>query len=366
MGLPLGFVRCTAAAGSAAAAAAASTGAAAVAVRMWQSRVAAATFSTAARNAAAAAAAAARAATPPTAATAETAAAATATKAAAAGAAATAAGAAATAAPAIPRFFMARPFISLLGDAEPAEPEADWLNPQLQSYSSFLFRQPIAAHPVIVAQTIHRLPRRPPPQVAFVGHSNCGKSSLINGLLFGREVARTSRTAGRTRHLFLFELGSRLTLVDLPGYGFAKVDPLLKRDWAVLVEEYLQRSTQLRLVLCLVDAAAGVRQQDLEMWRLLLENKKPFVVAVTKVDLLSAFELHHFMLRLQQRLLLQQQEHVLQPFAFAVSAKQDLGLNELRCFLAAHTAPKQPAAAAAGKQQKQAAAAAAAAKTAKL
>ncbi|OEH75253.1 GTP-binding [Cyclospora cayetanensis] len=131
----------------------------------------------------------------------------------------------------------------------------------------------------------------------------------------------------------------RLSLVDLPGYGFAKVPAEMKKDWALLLEQYLERSTQLRRVVCLVDASAGVRTLDLSLWSLLLEKNKPFLVVVTKADLLTTFELHGFMLRLQQRLLLllqqqpPQQRSVLQPFVFAVSAKRSLGLTALRCYL---------------------------------
>ncbi|XP_026193010.1 uncharacterized protein LOC34623423 [Cyclospora cayetanensis] len=196
-----------------------------------------------------------------------------------------------------------------------------------EAYASSVFRLPITAHPVIVAQTIHRLPSRGIPQVAFVGHSNSGKSSLINGLLFGREVARTSRVAGRTRQLFTFDLGMRLSLVDLPGYGFAKVPAEMKKDWALLLEQYLERSTQLRRVVCLVDASAGVRTLDLSLWSLLLEKNKPFLVVVTKADLLTvspcASPNSHRMPPPQQR-------SVLQPFVFAVSAKRSLGLTALQ------------------------------------
>lgn len=122
--------------------------------------------------------------------------------------------------------FLARPFIHIDQPRAYLRQQPPWLSSEQRVYSRALFGKPIAAHPVLVAQTIHRLPHTPWPQVAIVGHSNVGKSSLLNALMHGRAVARSSRTPGRTRHLFMFDLGDHLSLVDLPGYGFARVKPV--------------------------------------------------------------------------------------------------------------------------------------------
>ncbi|KAL8272442.1 hypothetical protein Esti_003732 [Eimeria stiedai] len=306
-------------------AAAAGTAAAAAKAASRSSRAAAVDGGSPTQAAAQAAAAAAAAATP---------AASTMPAAAAAAAAGTAAAGAAPAAGEVWGPFLARPFIALNGDSFQLEMQASWWNPQQAAFASRLFSLRVTAHPVLVAQTLHRLPQRSFPQVAFVGHSNCGKSSLINGLLFGREVARISRVAGRTRQLFTFDLGRQLSLVDLPGYGFAKVSGEMRKDWALLVEEYLRRSTQLRRVLSLVDLMAGVRPLDIQLWQLLADKQIPFQVVATKADLLTAPQLHRFMLKLQNQLQ-QLRCKYLEGFVFAVSAKHNLGLRQLRCCLSA-------------------------------
>ena len=99
---------------------------------------------------------------------------------------------------------------------------------------------PIRAHPVLVHSSLHNLPNMGIPQICFVGRSNAGKSSLINSLVFNREIARASATPGRTRHLFTFDIGpDQFSLVDLPGYGFAKLKEdsvKLRQDWILMMK----------------------------------------------------------------------------------------------------------------------------------
>merc|ERR1719213_1203083 len=121
--------------------------------------------------------------------------------------------------------------------------------------------------------------KSPNPQIAIAGRSNVGKSTLLNHLLhgigdpFGEKqrymsegkklkkptAAPVSAKPGRTRHLFRFEIGGRLTLVDLPGYGFAAVPDALREEWRDLVDKYVKKATRLERVISLVDAVHGVR-----------------------------------------------------------------------------------------------------------
>eukprot|EP00922_Rhytidocystis_sp_ex-Travisia-forbesii_P045308 GHVS01067610.1.p1 GENE.GHVS01067610.1~~GHVS01067610.1.p1 ORF type:complete len:333 (+),score=40.84 GHVS01067610.1:82-1080(+) len=232
--------------------------------------------------------------------------------------------------PPLPVF--SRPFINLASPSDTSTPA--WMAPQQLKYSKVLFAKPIAAHPVLVAQTIHNMPKSGIPQVAFVGKSNVGKSSLINALMYGKQVARTSATPGRTRHLFTFDLGDHLSLIDLPGYGGAKVSKELRMEWAVLIEEYFNNSKLLERVVSLVDCEEGPTALDMKLWDMLLEKQLQFQVVLTKVDRLGPLELHGAVARLMGLL----QPYSPSPawtFVHCVSSRQHLGISELRASLAA-------------------------------
>jgi GTP-binding protein len=127
----------------------------------------------------------------------------------------------------------------------------------------------------------------PPPQLpelAVVGRSNVGKSSLINALVDQDGLARTSRTPGRTRLLNWFEVDGRFHLVDLPGYGYAAVDRDMRAGWQPLIEEYLSKRDALAGVLLLIDVRRGPESEELDFVPWLEAKKIPVVVALTKAD----------------------------------------------------------------------------------
>jgi len=129
------------------------------------------------------------------------------------------------------------------------------------------------------------------PEVAFVGRSNVGKSSLINSLLNRKGLALASATPGKTRLLNYFRIGERLCyFVDLPGYGYAKVAKTLQEEWAGFLEDYLADSKQLRLVVLIVDARRGLTDLDMQMVQALNIYRRRFLVAATKVDKLNRQE----------------------------------------------------------------------------
>ena len=132
--------------------------------------------------------------------------------------------------------------------------------------------------------TIDSLPQQTLPEVAFVGRSNAGKSSLINALTGRKTLARVSRTPGRTREINFFKLGGRLMLVDLPGYGYAKVSRSQQEDWWVLVEGYLTHRVPLRGVIHLVDARHPPTDRDQGLQDFLVAVGAPSVVVLTKAD----------------------------------------------------------------------------------
>lgn len=128
------------------------------------------------------------------------------------------------------------------------------------------------------------------PEIAMVGKSNVGKSSMINKLTNNGKLARTSAEPGKTRLINLFNLNDEIVLVDLPGYGFARVSRGEKRRWAGMIEGYLAQSKNLKRVLMLVDMRHQPTNDDIDMVNYLRHYGIPFTVAATKADKLSRAE----------------------------------------------------------------------------
>jgi GTP-binding protein len=121
-------------------------------------------------------------------------------------------------------------------------------------------------------------------EVAFVGRSNAGKSSLINALTNRKALARVSNTPGRTREINFFNLGGRLMLTDLPGYGYAKASKAMSAEWQRLIFAYLRGRAPLRRVLVLVDSRRGLMDTDRAVMDLLDEAAVSYLVVLTKSD----------------------------------------------------------------------------------
>jgi GTP-binding protein len=132
------------------------------------------------------------------------------------------------------------------------------------------------------------------PEIAILGRSNVGKSSLINRITGRRSLARASGTPGKTRLLNFFRVrraeGEEIVLVDLPGYGYAKVSKGERRGWQVLIESYLERRANLRLAILLQDARRDPGPDEIDLLPWLAARKVPVVGAATKVDRLNARE----------------------------------------------------------------------------
>ncbi len=125
------------------------------------------------------------------------------------------------------------------------------------------------------------------PQIAVVGKSNVGKSSLINRLCNRRGLARTSSTPGKTRLINVFLLNEAFHLIDLPGYGYAKVDKQEKARWGEMMQKYFAQAEELRHVLTLVDIRHEPTQDDVQMNTFLRQTGIPFTVVATKADKIS-------------------------------------------------------------------------------
>lgn len=129
-----------------------------------------------------------------------------------------------------------------------------------------------------------RLPDNILPEIAFVGKSNVGKSSLINGLLNRKSFARTSSQPGKTQTINFYNINNFMYCVDLPGYGFAKVSKEIQEKWGRMIENYLQKSKVLKAVFLLIDIRHEPSENDVNMYRWILSNGyKPIIIA-TKLD----------------------------------------------------------------------------------
>jgi GTP-binding protein len=134
------------------------------------------------------------------------------------------------------------------------------------------------------AQRLDQLPAPTGPEVAFAGRSNVGKSSLLNALTGRRSLARVSVTPGRTRQLNFFDLGGQLTLVDMPGYGYAAASKQMKADWQGMMFDYLRGRPDLRRAMLLLDARIEVKPADHAVMDLLDRAAVTFQLVLTKAD----------------------------------------------------------------------------------
>ena len=134
------------------------------------------------------------------------------------------------------------------------------------------------------ASNINNLPPQSLPEVAFVGRSNVGKSSLINALTGRKTVARVSQTPGRTREINFFNLGGKLMLVDLPGYGYAKASRSLAQEWQTLAFAYMSGRATLARIVLLIDARRGIMSSDLAVMELLDRAAVSYELVLTKSD----------------------------------------------------------------------------------
>ncbi|MFY9589813.1 ribosome biogenesis GTP-binding protein YihA/YsxC [Rickettsia endosymbiont of Halotydeus destructor] len=145
-----------------------------------------------------------------------------------------------------------------------------------------LFRQ--EAKFIAGAMRPSQIPNFSLPEIAFVGKSNVGKSSLINTLCNNKSLAKVSNTPGRTQQINFFNLAEKLIIVDLPGYGFANVPLSVKNQWEILIAHYLQNSLNLKLVNLLIDSRRGIKEHDKKVASLLLSYNRDFQIIFTKSD----------------------------------------------------------------------------------
>jgi len=177
---------------------------------------------------------------------------------------------------------------------------------------------------------LEQLPDDRLPEVAFAGRSNVGKSSLLNALTGRNALARTSHTPGRTQQLNYFNLGDRIHMVDMPGYGYAKVSKSTRKEWNHLIRDYLRGRASLRCVMILIDARHGLKDTDIELMTMLDETAVSYRIILTKTDKTKSQEREALLAKIKDIIKKHGAAH---PEVTLTSSHKDHGIPELRAII---------------------------------
>ena len=188
-----------------------------------------------------------------------------------------------------------------------------------------LFRRPIDFLKGVV--NVDGLPAADRPEIAFAGRSNVGKSSLINALCRRKSLARTSNTPGRTREINFFTVEEEAYLVDMPGYGFAKVPKDLVAGWTRLIERYLRGRDTLKRTFLLIDARHGIKKNDIEIMQKLDQAAQLYQIVLTKADKLKPGERERRLADVQQKIT---KHPACFPLVLMTSSEKNWGIEALR------------------------------------
>ncbi len=175
------------------------------------------------------------------------------------------------------------------------------------------------------------LPENSLPEIAFAGKSNVGKSSLINGLMNRKSLARTSSQPGKTQTINYYNINQELYFVDLPGYGFANVSVEVKAKWGKMIEKYLQQSKMLREVFLLIDIRHKPGANDIQMYEWIVSNGYKPVIIATKLDKINRSQIQKQIKLIKETLQVEKGTLV-----FPYSAQTKQGREEIYDFIDQH------------------------------
>ena len=175
--------------------------------------------------------------------------------------------------------------------------------------------------------SVNQIPFSSETEIAFIGRSNVGKSSLINAIFNSPNLAKTSSTPGRTQTLNFFNMQNTLMIVDLPGYGFAKAPKDIVKNWNDNVNTYLKGRAQLRRVFLLIDSRQDIKKVDTDMMEMLDIAAVNYQIILTKIDKISNKELE---IRKKEILALYDSHPAMHPLQISTSSENGNGLEEIR------------------------------------
>jgi len=208
-------------------------------------------------------------------------------------------------------------------------PVDDGFEPEELEAGRKLFAQ--TATFLLGAAGLQQIPDSALPEIAFAGRSNVGKSSLVNALTGRRTLARTSHAPGRTQQINFFDLGARLMIADLPGYGYAKAPKDQVEKWTRLVNAYLKGRQQLLRVLVLIDARHGIKDVDRTVMKMLDKAAVSYQVVLTKTDKVKGGHLDKLLETMHGELARHVAAH---PVIRCTSSAKGVGIEDLRAELA--------------------------------
>ena len=203
------------------------------------------------------------------------------------------------------------------------------IEPDLIETGRLLFAKP--SDFIWAAAKSDGLPPMKTMEIAFAGRSNVGKSSLVNALTGRKTLARTSNTPGRTQQLNFFTLGERLTLVDMPGYGYAAVSKEKVAAWTTLIQDYLRGRANLARVFVLVDSRHGFKDVDTAIMDLLDKSAMSYQIVLTKIDQLKSGEAER---RTEETLDALKKRPAAYPEVIATSSEKGIGIDTMRAAVA--------------------------------
>ena len=171
------------------------------------------------------------------------------------------------------------------------------------------------------------LPEDAGSEIAFCGRSNCGKSSVLNAITNNKKLAKTSKTPGRTQSINVFEIdkNKQFKIIDLPGYGYAKVSKSIRADWGVSIDNYLNKRKCLKALVIIMDIRHPLKEDDLTLINWCEANNLPLIVLLNKSDKLSKNKASQEQLRASKEL----KKLSTESFVISTSATKKDGVNEL-------------------------------------